>query len=93
MISVVKCQVSSNTGHCTQVSVAQSPAMSPCLAEEMLDAESPTFLIKQHTQLLGENGGLSLLRGTGKVGRCRVFPGRHVLQTKVCGGKGGIDRS
>lgn len=62
--------------------------MSPCLAEEMLGAESPTFLIKQHTQL-SENGGLSLLRGPGKgVGRCRVVPGRHVLQARLCGGEG-----
>lgn len=47
----------------------------PALAEMMLDAESETFLTKQHTRPpLSGNG--RLLRGTGKVaGRPRVFPG------------------
>lgn len=63
--------------------------MPPCLAEEMLDAESATFLIKQHTQLLSENGGLSLLRGTGKgVGRCRVSRGDKFCSPSCVEGKG-----
>ena len=52
-------------------------------------AEPQTFLIKQHTQLLSEKGGLHRLRGTGKVeGRCRVFLGGMFCRPECAEGWG-----